>query len=119
MKPNLSLAVDSNYARRGIMWRCHKDCISTDSIHVYTGSGLNVIQVNVSIFCNQVDDIIFLTNLHIPINQNNYFYSVQMLYSYMQYTVVSEIWPDQVELSISYACVLRFLFCHMKSRTTY
>lgn len=41
----------------------HKDGLCTDSIHVDAHSGLQVIQVNVTVLCDQIDDTMLTTNL--------------------------------------------------------
>lgn len=46
------------------MGRRDKNGLPTDSVHVDTGSSLQVIQVDVAIFSNEEDDILFGTDLH-------------------------------------------------------
>lgn len=41
----------------------HKDCLCTDSIHVDAHSGLEVIQVNVAVLCDQIYDTMLISNL--------------------------------------------------------
>lgn len=43
---------------------CHKDGVPTDPVHVDTGACLYVVQVDVTILGDQVDHIIFGTNLN-------------------------------------------------------
>lgn len=45
------------------MRRRHKDGLCTDSIHVDTHSRLQVVQVNVTVLCYQINDAVLATNL--------------------------------------------------------
>ena len=40
-----------------------KDSVATDPVHVDTGSGLNVIKVDIAVLCNQVNHIILGSDL--------------------------------------------------------
>lgn len=62
----LSFPVDSNDPSSGLVGRRDKNGLPTDSVHVDTGSSLQVIQVDVAIFSNEEDDILFGTDLHKP-----------------------------------------------------
>ena len=42
---------------------CHKDCISTDSVHVNAGPTLYIIQMDVSILGNEENYSMFLAHL--------------------------------------------------------
>ena len=42
---------------------CYKDGISTYSVHVDTCSGLNVVEMNVTILSDKIDDIVFWSDL--------------------------------------------------------
>lgn len=61
--PHLSLLVHSDDPRGGFMWRRHKDGLCTDSVHVDTHSRLQVVQVNVTVLCYQINDAVLTTNL--------------------------------------------------------
>lgn len=41
----------------------HKDGLCTDSVHVDTHSRLQVVQVNVTVLCDQIYDTMLTTNL--------------------------------------------------------
>ena len=59
----LSLPVDANDSTGGFMRSSYKDCVATDSVHVDACSGLNVIQVNITVLGDEIDDVIFRANL--------------------------------------------------------
>lgn len=42
---------------------CYKDSICTNTVHVDADSRLQIIHMNVSIFCNQIDDTMLCSNL--------------------------------------------------------
>jgi len=42
---------------------CHKDCISTDSVHVNAGSTLYIIQMDISILGDEEHYSMFLAHL--------------------------------------------------------
>lgn len=45
--------------------RCsNKDCFSTDSVHVDTGTSLKIIEVDIAILSNQEYYIMFFTDLY-------------------------------------------------------
>ncbi len=50
------------------MGSCYKDSVSTDPVHVDACTGLYVIEMNVAIFCDQIDHIILRSNLEIKAN---------------------------------------------------
>jgi hypothetical protein len=45
------------------MWCCDKYCVATDSVHVNTGTSLNIIKVNISILCDEECNAMLLTHL--------------------------------------------------------
>lgn len=45
------------------MGRCDKDGLPADPVHVDTGSGFQVVQVDVAVFSNEEDYILFGTDL--------------------------------------------------------
>lgn len=45
------------------MWGGHKDGLRADSIHVDAHSRLQVVQVNVTVLCDQIYDTMFIANL--------------------------------------------------------
>ena len=63
--PYLSLPVDANDSTASIMWSSNKDGVSTDSVHVDTCTGLNVVQMNIAIFSDEKDDAMLFTHLKI------------------------------------------------------
>ena len=42
---------------------CYKDSISRDPVHVDTGAGLDVVQVDVAVFCDHVEKAVLLATL--------------------------------------------------------
>lgn len=63
IKTYLSLPVDANYSRSAFMRSGNKDGVTTYSVHVDACSSLNVVQMNVTVFGDQIDHIIFRSNL--------------------------------------------------------
>ena len=63
MRSDLSLAVDSDDPRRRVVWRRHKDGVSTDAVHVDTGGRLYVVQVDVAVLGDDVDHVVLWTHL--------------------------------------------------------
>lgn len=59
----LSLPVHPDDARCGLMWCSDKDGLSTDAVHVDAGARLQVIEVNVPIFGNKENNIVFGAHL--------------------------------------------------------
>ena len=59
----LSLSVDANDSAGGFMRSSYKDCVATDSVHVDACSGLNVVQVNITVFGDEIDYVILRANL--------------------------------------------------------
>ena len=59
----LSFSVDTNDSTSSFMRSSYKDCVATDSVHVDACSGLNVVQVNITVLGDQIDDVIFRANL--------------------------------------------------------
>ena len=51
-KPYLSLPINSNNAITGLMWCSNEDGITADTVHIDAGSSLNIIQMDVAIFCD-------------------------------------------------------------------
>lgn len=51
---HLSLLVDPNNSRGGFVRGSHKDGLRTDSVHVDAHSGLQVVQVDVTILGDQI-----------------------------------------------------------------
>ena len=45
------------------MWSRDEDCVATDTIHVDTRTRLDVVQMNVAVLCDDVDHVVFVTNL--------------------------------------------------------
>lgn len=45
------------------MFSSDEDGVTTDAVHVDTTAGLDIVQVDVAVLCDQVDDIIFGANL--------------------------------------------------------
>ena len=66
----LSLAVDTNDSRRRVVGCSDKDSVSTDTIHVDTGSCLNVVQVYIAVLCYHVDNVVLWTHLCDTIQYN-------------------------------------------------
>ena len=61
---HLSLLVDTDDPRRGLV-RCRdKNGLCTDSVHVDTHSRLQVIEVNVAILCDQIYYTVLIANLN-------------------------------------------------------
>lgn len=60
----MTLAVDSDNSSSCLVLCCDKDGIATDSVHVDAGAGLEVIQVDEAELCDEVDDAVFLADLH-------------------------------------------------------
>lgn len=62
------------------MWCSDKDCLSTDAIHVDASARLQVIQVNVSIFGNEKNNVVL--GAHLPNikkkNKNIYIFIMSM-----------------------------------------
>lgn len=52
------------------MRRRDEDGLCTDSVHVDTHSRLQVVQVNVTILCDQIDDTMLITNLRRRVRKN-------------------------------------------------
>lgn len=46
------------------MGRRYEDRVRRDPVHIDTGSGLNIIHMNVAVFGDQVDDVILRGHLH-------------------------------------------------------
>lgn len=61
--PHLSLLVDPDDSRGGFVRSSHKDGFCADSVHVDTHSRLQVVQVNVTVLCDQIYDTVLVTNL--------------------------------------------------------
>ena len=59
----LSLSIDTNDSRSGLVWGSDKYCVTTDSVHVDASSSFNVIQVDISILCYKKSNSMFLTHL--------------------------------------------------------
>lgn len=68
---HLSLLIDTNDSRSGFVRSSYKDGLSTDSVHVNTHSRLQVVQVNVTILCDQVYHAMLTTNLRRIIRKRN------------------------------------------------
>lgn len=60
----MTLAVDSDNSSSCLVLCCNKDGITTDSVHVDAGAGLQVIQVDEAELCDEVNDAVFLADLH-------------------------------------------------------
>lgn len=60
----LSLFIDPNDARGGLMRGGDKDGLSTDAVHVDAHSCFQIIHVDVAVFGDQVDNAMFDTNLN-------------------------------------------------------
>ena len=65
----LSLSIHTNDSTSGFMGCCHKDCVSTDSVHEYTCCTFNVIEMNISKFGNQINYVMFWTDLKMERNK--------------------------------------------------
>lgn len=59
----LPFPVNTNYTTGRTVGCCYKNCIPTNAIHVNTCTTFNVIEVDITIFCYQEDDTIFLADL--------------------------------------------------------
>lgn len=59
----LSFPIDSNDSRCSFMGCSHKNGLATYSVHVDAGAGLQVIQMNVTVFSDEKDDIMFGAHL--------------------------------------------------------
>lgn len=53
----------------------YKDGLRTDSVHVDTHSRLQVIQVNVSVLCDQIYDTMLTTNLRRTVRERQFKHS--------------------------------------------
>lgn len=60
----LSLAINTNDSTGRLVGSSHEDGVSTDSVHVYADTSLDVIEMNVTIFSNKIYDVIFWRHLH-------------------------------------------------------
>ena len=60
---HLSFPVDTDDTISGFMWRCHKDGVSADPVHVDACASFNVIHVDVAILGHQEDHAMFITGL--------------------------------------------------------
>lgn len=72
---HLSLLVDPNNSRGGFMRGGHKDGLCTDSVHVDAHSRLQVIQVNVTVLCDQIYYTVLTANLRRMIRERDFKYS--------------------------------------------
>lgn len=63
-RQHLSLPVDSNDTVRSLKFGSSENRLSRDSVHVYTLSRLDLIQVDETEFCDEVDDTVFGGDLH-------------------------------------------------------
>ena len=61
----LSFPVDADDPGRSLVWSRDEDCVATDTVHVDTRTRLDVVQMNVAILCDDVDHVVFVTNLKI------------------------------------------------------
>lgn len=59
VKPYLSLPVNPNDAGGGLVWRSYKDGFAADAVHVDAGACLQVVQVDVSIFGDEENHVLF------------------------------------------------------------
>lgn len=62
-KSYLSFPVDTDDARRCLVWSRDKDGLSTDAVHVDAGTRLQVIQVDVAILGDQENHIVLSADL--------------------------------------------------------
>ena len=59
----LSLPVDTDNSRGGFVWSGDKDGVAADAVHVDTGPGLYVVEMDVAVLGDQVDHVVLGTNL--------------------------------------------------------
>lgn len=59
----LSFPVDADNPSCGIMGRSHKNGLPTDSVHVDASARLQVIQMNVTVFSDEIYNIVFGADL--------------------------------------------------------
>ena len=55
----LSLPVDSDYASGRFMWSGDEDGLAADAVHVDAGARLQVVQVDVAIFGDEENHVLF------------------------------------------------------------
>ena len=60
---HLSLSVDADDAAGALVRRCDEDGVSADPVHVDAGARLNVVQVNVAVFGDEVNHVVLWSNL--------------------------------------------------------
>lgn len=61
---HLAFLVNTNDTVGGIMLSSDEDGFARDTVHVDTGTGLEVVEVNESVFSDEVDDTMLLGDLH-------------------------------------------------------
>ena len=59
LRPYLSFPVDSDDAGGGLVWCGYKDGFPADPVHVDAGARLQIVQVDVAIFGDEEDHILF------------------------------------------------------------
>lgn len=62
----LSFPVNSNDPSSGFMWGSDENGLPTDPVHVDASSGLQIIQVDVAILCDEKNDILLGADLDVP-----------------------------------------------------
>lgn len=60
----MTLAIDTDDTSGCLMFCRDKNGLATDSVHVDACAGLQVIQVHETELCDEVDDAVFLADLH-------------------------------------------------------
>lgn len=63
-RQDLSLSIDSKNPTRGFMSSSNKNSVRANSVHVYTRSTLQVVEMNVSVLCDQIDNVVLVTCLN-------------------------------------------------------
>lgn len=61
----LSFPVNSNDTSGGFMWGCDENGFPADPVHVDAGSGFQIIQVDVTILCDEENNILLWTDLDV------------------------------------------------------
>ncbi|KAI3480029.1 hypothetical protein L1887_57805 [Cichorium endivia] len=61
---DLTLAVDADDAAGGFVLCGDKDGVAGDAVHVDAGAGLEVVEVDEAVLCDEVDDAVALADLH-------------------------------------------------------
>lgn len=61
---DLTLLVDTNDTIRGFVFSRYEDCLARNSVHVNADTALEIVEVNETVLGDQIDDSVFLRDLH-------------------------------------------------------